>query len=128
MLTAMFLAHFDDELVERRAPTFQPRRNDLDRLTEQEFQQRTRLNFAAYRDLFAMIEPAISPKSWTNHAINPHTRIQMTLRYIAQGSMFLSNSDLYGVSKASMSIHVNKVFEAITEKVNITHLCSTNLE
>ena len=46
MHTAMFLAHFNDgELVEKRkAPTFQAQRNDLDRLTEQEFQQRTRFN------------------------------------------------------------------------------------
>ena len=65
-----------------------------------------------------MIEEDISPKVPTNHAIPAHTRLQMALRYMAQGPMYLTNSDTYGVSKASMSIHINKVFAAISSKVN----------
>jgi hypothetical protein len=117
----MWLANFDDEPLEappvRRSPVFLPRRNDLDRRTEAEFKSRTRLSHAAYRELFALIEPDICAKLHTNHTIPTHTRLQMALRYMAQGPMYLTNADTYGVSKASMSIHINSVFSAISGKV-----------
>ena len=114
----MFLANFDN-LVRPRRPVVQRRRYDLDVVTEGEFINRTRLNFQAYRELHSIIEPEIAPKSLTNHAIPSYTRLQMALRYIAQGPMYLSNCDIYGVSKASMSRHINGVFDAVTNKVNI---------
>ena len=120
-LTVMFLANFDAP-APRRPPVIQIRRNDLDRVTEGEFQSRTRLNFQAYRELHAIVEPQIAPKSFTNHAIPTHTRLQMALRYMAQGPMYLSNCDIYGVSKSSMSRHINGVFEAVTAKVSLTVL------
>ena len=119
----MFLANFDDPARPQiRLPVIQRRRNDLDAVTEREFQSRTRLNFQAYCELHAIIEPHITPKSMTNHAIPSHTRLQMALRYMAQGPMYLSNCDIYGVSKASISRHINCVFDAVTTKVNIDTL------
>ena len=99
------------------------RRDDLDRCTENEFRQRTRLNYAAYTELFRLVEPDITPVIPTNNAIPAHTRLQMTLRFMAQGPMYLSNCDIYGVSKASMSRHINSVFAAICSKViyRLTH-------
>jgi hypothetical protein len=76
------------------------------------------LNYAEYRELFAMVEPDICPKICTNHTIPSHTRLQMALRFMAQGPMYLTNCDVYGVSKRSMSVHINSVFAAIASKVN----------
>ena len=51
-------------------------------------------------------------------SIPAHTRLQVALRYMAQGPMYLPNRDIYGVSKASMSIHIYKVFATNSCKVN----------
>ena len=72
----MFLANFDDdELVERRAPAFQTRTNGVDRLIKLKFQQTTRLDFTAYRNLFMMIEPHFTPKN--RRLIMPSTLIHV---------------------------------------------------
>ena len=121
IILVMFIAILDEENQQRRRrPIVQHRRNDLDMMTETEFKNRTRLSRAAYDELYELLEPEISPKANTNHAIPAHTRLQMTLRFMAQGPMYLTNSDTYGVSKASMSVHIHSVFSAMSSKVKCT--------
>lgn len=98
------------------------RRNDLDNLTAEEFKEKTRLPPHTYRHLFNELNHLIEPKSTTNNAISSHTRLQATLRFLAQGNMFSTNCDAYGMSKASMSRHVSTCVEAICTKVQ----CSTS--
>ena len=98
-------------------PSFRGRRDDLGVLTDSEFVGRTRLTKDAYRDLHSLLEPTISPLVYRNHTISSHTRLQMTLQFLAQGNLYQSNSDLYGVSKGSTSVYIYKVVSAIVDKV-----------
>ena len=108
---------------ERRVEVYATRRNDLDVVTGEEFRQKTRLTPSVYRELYRSIEHEIAPLSRANHAISANTRLQATLRFLAQGNMYSTNCDAYGMSKASMSIHVNRCVNAINTKVKF---CATN--
>lgn len=102
---------------EQRVPVMRERRNDLDRLTPEEFRQKIRLNPDTYKLLYNVVQHDIEPKTNANHAISGHTRLQATLRFLAQGNMFSTNSDAYGMSKTSMSDHIDRVLDAIVTKV-----------
>ena len=97
--------------------SFRGRRDDLGVLIDSEFVGQTRLTKDAYRDLHSLLEPANSPLVYRNHAISSHTRLQTTLRFLAQGNLYQSNSGLYHVSKGSTSAHIHKVVSAIVDKV-----------
>ena len=97
--------------------SFRGRRDDLGVLTDSKFVGRIRLTKYAYGDLHSLLEPPISPLVYRNHSISLHTRLQMTLRCLAQGNLYQSNSYLYGVSKGSTSAHIYKVVSAIFHNI-----------
>ena len=97
--------------------SFRGRRDDLGVLTDRKFVGRTRLTKDAYRDLRSLLESAIAPLVYRTHTISSHTRLQMTLRFLAQGNLYQSYSDLYGVSKGSTSAHIYNIVSAIVDKV-----------
>ena len=97
----------DEEAVAQRLQPivrhYGERRDDLDRCTENQFKQRTRLNYAAYTKLFRLVEPDITPVTPTNTAIPPYTRLQMTMRFMAQGSMYLLNMPSKRIIKVKLN-------------------------
>lgn len=102
---------------DRRQRVYYSRRDDLEKLTADEFTEKVRLPPHVYRSLYHSIEHTITPKSNANHAISANTRLQATLRFLAQGSMYSTNCDAYGISKASMSRHITSTVEAICGEV-----------
>ena len=92
--------------------------NDIDRCTDNEFRQRKRLNYAAYTELFWPVEPDITPKIPTNNATAPY-KLQgcrcLCVSWLRDH--YLSNYDIYGVLKASMSRQIESVFAAICSEV-----------
>ena len=91
--------------------------NDVE-TTLTEFQQRLRLNKQTFANLLHQLEPDITPKIPTNNAVAATTKLQCGLRFLASGSLYRLNSDLYGISPASMSRHLFQVVDAIVHRVN----------
>ena len=119
---ARFLLNFPefggDQPVEGPVRRFEQRRDDFERLNDKEFQQRLRLDKQTFANLLHQLEPDITPKIPTNNAVAATTKLQCSLRFLASGSLYRLNSDLYGISPASMSRHLFQVVDAIVDRVN----------
>ena len=73
-----------------------------------------------FHDLYHSIEHENTPLSRNNDAIRAKTRLIATVQFLIQENMFSTNLDACHMSKASMSLHVNRCMNAKVKICAIT--------
>lgn len=89
------------------------RLNYFQELDDLEFFTRFRLQKNTVRQLLQQIEGDIKSLTMRNNALLPSTKLLLTLRLYATGSMLIVGADFSGVSKTSACMAIKKVSESI---------------
>ncbi|KAJ8909946.1 hypothetical protein NQ315_004013 [Exocentrus adspersus] len=102
-----------DIYLPRHPKVFKNRPNYFDEYDELEFFKRFRLQKHTVQMVLHTIENLIKYPTNRNNAISPATKLFVTLRFYATGSMLIAVGDFAGVSKSSACEIVTNVTEAI---------------
>lgn len=103
----------DDEMEIPRPRVFRQHEELFDSFDPQAFRQRFRLSKKSVQRLTEILRNSLEPKSSAKTCISATQQILIALSFYATGCFQLTYSDLFGVSKSSVSRVVLKVTEAI---------------
>ncbi|XP_062572680.1 putative nuclease HARBI1 [Saccostrea cucullata] len=110
----------------RRPRIFRDRSEVLDTLTDGELIERYRFPRHVILYLIEEVKDLIQPKTWRSHSIPAHIQVLTCLRFLAKGDYLSEVADLHGISKASASVIIQRVVEAICQTLkNINFPTST---
>nr|CAI5843090.1 unnamed protein product [Callosobruchus analis] len=105
----------EDVPISRKTKVYRNREDLFDKFDELEFFQRFRLTKRTCKVLLDQIQAHIQPMINRGGSIKAETKLLLTLRFYATGSMLRSVADFTGVSIASACRIIKKVSGSIAE-------------